>query len=43
MPTHGYAARRSNPLVLADIIGGHAAVLAALMLIKTVNVIMRRP
>lgn len=36
MPTHGYAARRPSRLVLAGILGGHAAILAALMLIKTV-------
>ena len=34
MPTRGYAARRSHPVALAVIVGGHAAVLAALVLIK---------
>ena len=34
MPTHGYAANRPSRLVLAAIIGGHAAVLTALMLAK---------
>lgn len=35
MPTHGYAARRSHPATLAIVVGGHVAVLAALMFLKT--------
>lgn len=34
MPNHGYAARRSHPAALAIILGGHAALIAALVLLK---------